>query len=73
MSELTETGGEYILSLGLNVNEQMIYDHTQDTKSKLKNVSLLKLAVFWVVAPCSLVEFYWGFRGTCCLHHQGDE
>jgi hypothetical protein len=32
-----------------------------------------KMAVFWVVAPCSLVEVYERFRGPCCLHHQGDE
>jgi hypothetical protein len=30
-----------------------------------------KMAVFWVVAPCSLVEVYQHFRGPCCLHHQG--
>jgi hypothetical protein len=29
-----------------------------------------KMAVFWVVAPCSLVEVYQCFRGPCCLHHQ---
>jgi hypothetical protein len=29
-----------------------------------------KMAVFWVVAPCSLVEVYQRFRGPCCLHHQ---
>jgi hypothetical protein len=33
----------------------------------------MKMAVFWVVAPCSLVEVYQRFRGVCCLHHQGDE
>jgi hypothetical protein len=27
------------------------------------------MAVFWVVAPCSLVEVYQRFRGSCCLHH----
>jgi hypothetical protein len=32
-----------------------------------------KMAVFWVVALCSLVEVYQRFRGPCCLHHQGDE
>jgi hypothetical protein len=32
-----------------------------------------KVAVFWVVAPYSLVEVYQRFRGPCCLHHQGDE
>jgi hypothetical protein len=31
-----------------------------------------KIVVFWVVAPCSLVEVYQCFRGPCCLHHQGD-
>jgi hypothetical protein len=31
-----------------------------------------KMAVFWVVAPCSLVKVYQRFRGPCCLHHQGD-
>jgi hypothetical protein len=30
------------------------------------------MAVFWVVAPCSLVEVYLRFRGACCLHLQGD-
>jgi hypothetical protein len=30
-----------------------------------------KMAVFWVVAPCCLVEVYQRFRGTCSLHHQG--
>jgi hypothetical protein len=29
----------------------------------------MKMAVFWVVAPCSLVELYQRFRGPCCLHH----
>jgi hypothetical protein len=32
-----------------------------------------KMAVFGVVAPCSLVEVYHRFRGPCSLHHQGDE
>jgi hypothetical protein len=31
------------------------------------------MAVFWVVAPCSLIEVYQRFRGTCCLHPQGDD
>jgi hypothetical protein len=30
-----------------------------------------KMAVFWVVAPCSLVDVYRRFRGPCFLHHQG--
>jgi hypothetical protein len=32
----------------------------------------VKMAVFWVVAPCSLVKVYRRFRDACCLHHQGD-
>jgi hypothetical protein len=32
----------------------------------------MKKTVFWDVAPCSLVEVFWRFRGACCLHHQGD-
>jgi hypothetical protein len=30
-----------------------------------------KIAVLWVVAPCSLVDVYQRFRGPCCLHHEG--
>jgi hypothetical protein len=32
-----------------------------------------KMAVFWVIVPCSLVVVYQRFRGPCCLHHQGDD
>jgi hypothetical protein len=32
----------------------------------------MKMAVFWFVAPCSLEEVNWSFRGACRLHHQGD-
>jgi hypothetical protein len=31
----------------------------------------LKMAVFWDVAPCSLVEIDSRFRDALCLHHQG--
>jgi hypothetical protein len=31
----------------------------------------MKMAVFWVVAPYSLVGDYHCFRGTYCIHHQG--
>jgi hypothetical protein len=37
------------------------------------NNSDAEMAVFWIVAQCSLVEVYQRFRGPCCLHHQGDE
>jgi hypothetical protein len=32
----------------------------------------MKMTVFWVVVPCSLVEVHRRSRGACCLHHQGD-
>jgi hypothetical protein len=32
-----------------------------------------KMSVFWVVAPCSLVEVYQRFRGPCGLHYRPDE
>jgi hypothetical protein len=34
---------------------------------------VLMMAVFWFVAPCSLVEVYWRFTGPCWLHHQGED
>jgi hypothetical protein len=37
-----------------------------------KMISITKMAVFWVVAPCSLVDVYQRFGGPCCLHRQGD-
>jgi hypothetical protein len=30
----------------------------------------MKMIVFWDVGPCSLVEVYRRFRGTCCLQHR---
>jgi hypothetical protein len=33
----------------------------------------IKMAVVWVLAPCTLIEVYRRFRGTCCLHDQGDD
>jgi hypothetical protein len=32
----------------------------------------MKMAVSWIVAPRSLVEVYWRFRGACYLHHRRD-
>jgi hypothetical protein len=32
----------------------------------------MKIAVFRLVAPCSLVEVYRRFRGGCYLQSQGD-
>jgi hypothetical protein len=33
----------------------------------------MKMADFWDVAPCSLVEAYRRFRGANCLHHEDDD
>jgi hypothetical protein len=33
----------------------------------------MKMAVFWVVAPCSLIEVYQCFRRACYLHHCPDD
>jgi hypothetical protein len=33
----------------------------------------VKIAVFWVIVLCSLVEVYQRFGGACCLHHQDNE
>jgi hypothetical protein len=32
-----------------------------------------KMAVFWVVEQCSLVEVYRCFRGYCCRPREGDD
>jgi hypothetical protein len=48
-----------------------VEDRVMKRVSACTTLCLLKMDVFWVVAPCSLVEFYQRFRGPCCLHHQG--
>jgi hypothetical protein len=32
----------------------------------------MKMTAFWDTALCSLVEIHRGFKGACCLYHQGD-
>jgi hypothetical protein len=36
-------------------------------------VVCIKMTVFWVVAPYSLVEFYQHFRRAYRLHYQGND
>jgi hypothetical protein len=31
----------------------------------------MKMAAFWVAAPCSLADVYQHFTDACSLHHQG--
>jgi hypothetical protein len=33
----------------------------------------MKIAAFWDIASCSLVEVDRSFRGAYCLHHQGND
>jgi hypothetical protein len=59
-----------------NKEKVLMFPVTATSSSSSARIRLfidLKIAVFWVVAPCSLVEVYQRFRGPCCLHHQGDE
>jgi hypothetical protein len=35
-------------------------------------VASMKMAVFWVVEPCSLIGVYRRFRGACCVYHYTD-
>jgi hypothetical protein len=37
--------------------------------SEVLTATSVKMSVFWVVAPCSLVCVYQRFRGLYCLHH----
>jgi hypothetical protein len=64
LSTLFQTPSIWVLPL---MWETKFHTHTY----KGKNIT--KMAVFWVVALCSLVEVYQRFRGPCCIHHQGDE
>jgi hypothetical protein len=47
-----------------------VYKHY--VRFQVLTAASMKMVVFWVVAPCSLVNLYRRFRGSCCLHHQGD-
>jgi hypothetical protein len=51
----------------------MLTKQRREGKYFLVENDVLKMAVFSVVVPCSLVEVYHRFRCDCCLHHHGDE
>jgi hypothetical protein len=44
----------------------------KDARFQVLKAPSMKAAVFWVVAPCSLVDVYRRFRGACSLLQQGD-
>jgi hypothetical protein len=54
------------------LHEQLRSYEMRARRDKETTILISKMAVFWVVAPCSLVQVYRRFRGICCLHHQGD-
>jgi hypothetical protein len=44
-----------------------------DVRFQVLSAASMKMAVFYDVAPCSLVDVYRRFRGACFLHYQSDE
>jgi hypothetical protein len=56
---------------GCAVRETIV--HTKTGYAVRRTAAYVKMTLFWVVAPCSLVEVYQRFRCPCYLHHQGDE
>jgi hypothetical protein len=69
------SGTLWILNLYANHKTQIKcqYDDTNHLKTRVEPSPGVTMSVFWIVAPCSLVEVYWRFRCACCLHHQGNE
>jgi hypothetical protein len=43
----------------------------KDNWYQVLTAASMKMTVFWVVAPRSLLEVYWRFRCACYVHHQG--
>jgi hypothetical protein len=49
------------------------YGQAYYVRLEVLTAASMKMAIFWAVAPCSLVEVFRRFGGACCFHHQGDE
>jgi hypothetical protein len=58
-------GNCYDFDYRINISVQVLFEPGFDVLTAVST----KMAVFWVVAPCSLVEVYQRFRGPCCLRH----
>jgi hypothetical protein len=41
-----------------------------ETRFEVCTAVKIQVAVFWIMAPCSVVVGYQRFRGPCCLHLQ---
>jgi hypothetical protein len=59
----------YLLSMFLRQFHVMPNASHQYTSVRFQvlTVASMKMACFWVVVPCSLVEIYQRFRSACCL------
>jgi hypothetical protein len=53
-----------------NSKEHQVLLKNNEEELLYETAANMKMAVFWDVAPCSLVEVYRSFRGACCFHHQ---
>jgi len=47
-------------------------NNQSEVRFVLKNIEMVQEKVLCVVTPCSVVVRYQCFRGSCCLHHQGE-
>jgi hypothetical protein len=57
--------------MGKTVTNEDTHDELVHVRVQVLTAASMKIAVFWVLASCSLVEVYRRFRGACCLHRQG--
>jgi hypothetical protein len=47
------------------------FENITKMRFEILTVTSMKMAVFWDVAPCSLIDIDRRFRGAYCHHHQG--
>jgi hypothetical protein len=62
-------GGEKVSLQGVSWSDSVSLQY----EIEVLTVAIMKMAVFWVLAQCCLVEVYWCFRGACCLRCQGND
>lgn len=59
--------------LQVNIHSTYTEGLNMELLKHLKEINILLMAVFWVLAPCNLVEICLCFKGPCCLHQQSNE
>jgi hypothetical protein len=67
---INASGAEHLSGFSFWENSQEHWTVIHLVAFEVLSAASMKMAVFWVVVPCSLIEVYRRFRGTCCLHHQ---